>query len=87
MDRRGTSRFSIEKFLSYGTETFRRGTLVFQKISGIRKFYPKYSSRFSVENFLAQSTEKFPMGSPTVRQKVFAIGKLHEKSCHILLSY
>ena len=39
MHKSGISRFSVRKSLSHSTEKLRRGTLVFQKISGIEKFY------------------------------------------------
>ena len=39
MQKRGVSRFSVEKFLPHRAKKNRRGTFLFQKISRIEKFY------------------------------------------------
>ena len=66
MDKRGerVSRFSIESFLSYKAELFRRGILYCCSNVGYRKCLDKKGgvSRFYVENFLSHIAEKFRRG-------------------------
>ena len=52
------SRFCVANFLSHSTEKFRRGIVVFQKISGLKKLQKMVYHNF-VENWFSHSTEKF----------------------------
>ena len=54
-------------------------TSVYQKISGIEKFYASERgvSRFFVENFLSHRTRKTSLGNTSVYQKISGIEKFY----------
>ena len=57
------SRFSVEVFLSHGSEKKCWNKSVYRKTSGIEKTFCKGGSLFSVENFLSHRTETIPKGT------------------------
>ena len=59
------SRLSFEKFLSHGTESFLRGTLLCsRKLRVSKNFMPKrWISPFSIKNLLSHATEKLRRGT------------------------
>ena len=67
-------------FLSHSTKKYSTGnTSVYQKISGIEKFYGLkggWVSRFSIENFLSHSAEKF-VGETFSASKISGIEKFY----------
>ena len=82
MLQRVISRFSVEKLLSHGTETFRKGTLVccFRKILVAKKFMDKNEgevSRFSFEKFLYHSDEKNFAGEPFTVSLISGLEKFY----------
>ena len=62
MESRGISRPSLGTFLSHSTEKIRRGTLVFQKNSGLKKLHRLVYHDF-VENWFSHISEKFRWGT------------------------
>ena len=62
MARRGISRLSLETSLSHTTEKISRGTLVFQKVSGLKKLHKMVYHNY-VEKWFSHSTEKFRRGT------------------------
>ena len=69
------SRFSVEIFLSHGSEKKCCNKSVYRKTSGIEKLFAKVGSRFSVDNFWSHRTEKLRKGT-LVFQKFFDIVKI-----------
>ena len=70
MARTGISRFSLETLLSHSTEKIRRGTLVFQKFSGLKKLHKMVYHDF-VEHWFSHSTGNIRRGTLHYSEKIF----------------
>ena len=77
MDRNVISRISLEAFLSDSTEKVSRGTLVFQKISGLKNCIRWCITILSKNDFL--TVPKIFVGEPFVFQKFFLSKKFMDR--------
>ena len=66
----GISRLSLETFLSHTTEKIPSVTLLFEKLSGLKKMHKMVYHDF-VENWFSHSTEKFRTGFLQFSEKFF----------------
>ena len=69
-DRRGLSFFTVENFLCHSAKKFRRGALLCQKLSGLKKLHKIVYHDF-VEKWFSHSTENFRRRTLHFSEKFF----------------